>query len=107
VDVYNRGALRGLADDDVVELPARVDSAGATPLPQQSLAPELLGLVQHTAAYERLAVAAAVTGDRSVARRALLAHPLLGQYAVVDELLERFLEAEAEYLPQFAPRAAR
>ena len=33
---------------------------GPTPLPQAPLAPELLGLVQHVAAYERLAVEAAV-----------------------------------------------
>ena len=41
---------------------------GAEPLPQAPLAPELLGLVQHVAAYERLAAEAAVTrrsGDRA------------------------------------------
>ena len=36
---------------------------GAEPLPQAPLAPELLGLVQHVAAYERLAAEAAVTRD--------------------------------------------
>ena len=85
VDVRNDGALAGLADDDVVEVPARVDAAGAAPLPQPPLAPELLGLVQHVAAYERLAVrgrADARPGRR--ARKALLAHPLIGQYAIAD-----------------------
>jgi 6-phospho-beta-glucosidase len=80
VDVRNGTAVAGLADDDVVELPARVDGAGAHPLPQRPLAPELLGLVQHVAAYERLAAEAAITGSRSVARRALLAHPLVGPW---------------------------
>ena len=56
VDVRNGGALAGLADDDVVELPARDRRGRARPLPQAPLAPELLGLVQHVAAYERLAV---------------------------------------------------
>ena len=55
VDVRNDGTLAGLADDDVVEVPARVTQHGAEPLPQAPLAPELLGLVQHVAAYERLA----------------------------------------------------
>src|SRR5947209_14926540 len=45
VDVRNRGTLAGLADDDVVEVPARIGAAGAEPLPQRPLAPELLGLV--------------------------------------------------------------
>src|ERR1700740_3750205 len=44
VDVRNNGTLAGLADDDVVEVPARVTQSGAEPLPQPPLAPELLGL---------------------------------------------------------------
>jgi 6-phospho-beta-glucosidase len=94
VDVRNGGTLEGLADDDVVEIPARVDTGGMHPMPQTPLAPELLGLAQHVAAYERLAVAAAVTRDPSVARKALLAHPLIGQVEMVDELVERLLAAE-------------
>jgi 6-phospho-beta-glucosidase len=94
VDVRNGGTLEGLADDDVVEIPARVDADGMHPMPQTPLAPELLGLVQHVAAYERLALAAAVTRDPSVAHKALLAHPLIGQVEMVDELVERLLAAE-------------
>ncbi|HJW63395.1 MAG TPA: 6-phospho-beta-glucosidase, partial [Actinomycetes bacterium] len=75
VDVRNDGALPGLPDDAVVEVPARVDADGAHPLPQGPLAPELLGLVQQAKAYERLAAEAAVTGDRTVALKALLANP--------------------------------
>jgi 6-phospho-beta-glucosidase len=95
VDVRNDGTLAGLADDDVVEVPARVDRGGARPLKQPPLAPELLGLVQHVTAYERLAVEAAVTGDVAVARRALLAHPLVGQWGPVEMLLEAFAGARA------------
>ena len=94
VDVRNDGTLEGLADDDAVEVPARIDHDGAHPLPQPPLAPELLGLVQHVAAYERLAVAAALTRDPAVARKALLAHPLIGQVGMVDELVERLLDVE-------------
>ena len=100
VDVRNDGVLAGLADDDVVELPARVQDGRIVPLPQEPLAPELLGLTQHVAAYERLAAQAAVSGDRAIARKALLAHPLIGQHPLNEELVERLLEAEAERLPQ-------
>jgi 6-phospho-beta-glucosidase len=88
VDVRNGATLGGLVEDDVVELPARVGAAGAEPLPQAPLAPELLGLVQHVAAYERLAASAAVSGDREQAARALLAHPLVGQWPKNSELVE-------------------
>ena len=91
VDVRNGGTLAGLADDDVVEVPARVGRDGIEPLEQSPLAPELLGLVQHVAAYERLTAQAAVTGDLELARKALLTHPLIGQYDVTNQLLERLL----------------
>jgi 6-phospho-beta-glucosidase len=94
VDVRNNGALTGLADDDVVEVPARVTRSGAEPLPQPPLAPELLGLTQHVAAYERLALQAALTRDPVDVKKALLAHPLISQYAIAEQLLEH-LAAEA------------
>ena len=94
VDVRNEGTLEGLSADDVVEVPARVGREGPEPLPQPPLAPELLGLVQHVAAYERLTVRAARSRDPVDARKALLAHPLIGQVELVDGLLDR-LVAEA------------
>jgi 6-phospho-beta-glucosidase len=94
VDVRNDGAIQGLADDDVIEVLCRVDGSGAHPLPQPPVAPELLGLMQHVAAYERLAASAALTGDPAVARKALLTHPLIGQQGVADELVDRLLAAE-------------
>jgi 6-phospho-beta-glucosidase len=105
VDVRNSGTLAGLAGDDVVEVPAKVSRGGIEPLPQTPLAPELLGLVQHVAAYERLVARAAVSGDVNTARKALLTHPLIGQYEITNELLERLLERGAQHLPQF-PREA-
>ena len=92
VDVRNAGTLVGLADDDVIEVPARVSGDRIEPLEQAPLAPELLGLVQHVAAYERLTAQAAVTGEVETARKALLTHPLIGQYEITNELLERLLE---------------
>jgi 6-phospho-beta-glucosidase len=96
VDVRNEGTLEGFAADDVVEVPARVRRDSIEPLSQAPLAPELLGLAQHVAAYERLAAEASAAQDLELARKALLAHPLIGQHALVDELLE----------PLLAPREA-
>jgi 6-phospho-beta-glucosidase len=87
VDVRNNGTLAGLADDDVVEVPARIRSSGPVPLPQDPLAPELLGLVAHVAAYERLAATAATRGDLEAARLALLTHPLVRDWRLADSFL--------------------
>jgi len=91
VDARNAGTLAGLQDDDVVEVPARIGPDGPVPLQQPPLEPELLGLVQHVAAYERLTAEAAVTRDHVTSRRALLAHPLVGQVDRVDALVDSLL----------------
>jgi 6-phospho-beta-glucosidase len=91
VDIRNGSTLAGLAPDDVVEVPARVDAGGPHALPQAPLAPELLGLVQHVAAYERLTVEAATSRSVTAVRKALLAHPLIGQVDRVDELADSLL----------------
>ena len=103
VDVRNDGAIPDLPDDAVVEVPARVDAAGAHPLPQDPLPPELLGLVQQMKAYERLTVAAARGGDRALALESLLANPLVADYRVAVPLLDALLRASRGHLPRFFP----
>jgi 6-phospho-beta-glucosidase len=103
VDVRNDGALPDLPADAVVEIPARIDRAGAHPLPLDPLAPELLGLVQRVKAYERLTVEAARRGDRAAALKALLANPLVGEYQVAAPLLDALLEGSRAHLPRFFP----
>jgi 6-phospho-beta-glucosidase len=105
VDTRNDGALPDLPADAVVETPARIDRQGAHPLPLERLAPEMRGLVQQAKAYEELAVAAAMSGDRRTALRALLANPLVGRWEIASPLLDALLEANRGHLPRFFPQA--
>ena len=102
VDVRNDGCLPGLADDDVVEVPARIDRDGAHPIPQLALRAAQAALVARVKRYERLAVRAARTGDRAIALEALAANPLAGGAARAEEVLDAILEANKQWLPQFA-----
>lgn len=101
VNTLNRGAIPNLTDDVVVEVACRIDREGAHPLAVDPLAPEMLGLVGQVKAYERLAVQAAVTGDRAVALKALMTNPLVREYEVARQLLAALLEANRDYLPLF------
>ena len=101
VDVRNDGALPDLPDSAVVEIPARIDRDGAHPLPLAPLAPEMRGLVQAAKAYEELTVEAACSGDRRTALRALLANPLVGDWAIAEPLLAALLDANRAHLPRF------
>jgi 6-phospho-beta-glucosidase len=103
VNVHNQGAIANLADDDVVEVPCTVDRDGAHAIATPPLAPEMLGLVQHAKAYERLAIEAARSGSRSRALLALMANPLVGDYDRAAPLLEALLDANRALLPRFFP----
>jgi 6-phospho-beta-glucosidase len=104
VDVRNDGALPDLPGDAVVEVPARIDRSGAHPMPLAPLAPEMRGLVAAALAYEELAIAAARSGDRTVALRAMLANPLVPDYDTARDLLAAMLEANREHLARFFPQ---
>ena len=101
VDVRNDGALPGLAADDVVEVPARIDRDGAHALPLAPLPPSLLELASRVKTYERLVVRAAISGDRDVARAALAANPLAGGEDLAPQLLDAILERNRRWLPRF------
>jgi len=88
-----------------VEIPARIDATGAAPLPLAPLAPELRGLVQAVKSYEELAVEAAITGDRTLAVKALLAHPLVGRYELARDLVAALIDANGPFLPRFGGSA--
>jgi 6-phospho-beta-glucosidase len=103
VNLPNDGAIANLPDDDVVEISARIDADGAHPLATAPLAPEMLGLVQHAKAYERLAIDAAISGSRAGALKALLANPLVGDYDRARPMLDALLAANERYLPRFFP----
>ncbi|MFG2828537.1 6-phospho-beta-glucosidase [Streptomyces sp. NPDC048434] len=108
VNALNHGTLPFLPDDAVIEVPATVDSTGATPLPVRPLEPLYAGLVANITAYEHLALEAALRGrdgrsaDRAGGRKAvfsaLLAHPLIGQTDHADRLTDELIAHNREHL---------
>ncbi|MFF8590582.1 6-phospho-beta-glucosidase [Streptomyces sp. NPDC015220] len=98
VNTYNRGTLPFLPDDAVIEVQAAVGRKGATPLPVAPLDPLYAGLVANVTAYEDLALQAALHGGRERVFRALLAHPLIGQYAYAETLTDQLIAHNREHL---------
>jgi 6-phospho-beta-glucosidase len=99
VNLRNSGTLPFLADDAVIEVPAVIGADGATPVRVAPVSPLLAGLVAGVSAYEELAVDAALRGGRDRVARALLAHPLVGQYDLAQRLTDRLLAENAAFLP--------
>ena len=99
VNTLNNGTFSFLPDDAVIEVPATVGAEGATPEPLTPLEPLYAGLVAHVTAYEDLALEAAVKGGSERVFEALLAHPLVGQVSIAQELTDRLLAHNKAYLP--------
>ncbi|MBV9282008.1 MAG: glycoside hydrolase [Chloroflexi bacterium] len=99
VNVPNRGAIADFPDDMVVEVPARVDRAGATPIPQGHLPRQVLGLVKMLGEYQALAAEAAWTGRRTDAIRALASNPLVLSLPRARAIYDEMAAALQDYLP--------
>ncbi|MGA8426200.1 MAG: glycoside hydrolase family 4 [Candidatus Dormiibacterota bacterium] len=103
-NAVNRGAISDLPDDAIVEVPCLVGARGATPLAMGALPLATSGITAGIESYERLAAEAAATGDRRVARQALLVHPFVRSAPAAEAILEEGLTAHRDLLPQFYPK---
>ena len=98
VNVRNGGTFPFLPPEAVVEVPGRVTANGATPIELMPVEPLYAGLIAHASAYEELALDAALRGGRDRVFKALLAHPLVGQADQADQLTDRLLAANRDFL---------
>jgi 6-phospho-beta-glucosidase len=102
VNVRNNGTLPFLSDEAVIEVSATIGSGGAVPVSVTPVSPLMSGLIAHVSAYEELALDAALHGGRDRVAAALLAHPLVGQYDLANNLTDRLLAENAAFLPWVA-----
>jgi 6-phospho-beta-glucosidase len=105
VNVRNGDTVTNLPAEAILELSATVGADGATPLPVGALPESIVGLQADLVRSQRMAVDAALSGDRDELLRAIVGHPLVtslhGARAAMDELLS----VQAQWLPQFGAPA--
>jgi len=101
VNIPNQGYIPNLPDEIIVEVPAVADSAGIHGLAQAPLPEPIAELCRREAALAELVVEAAVTGSRELALQALLLDPMIGDFGQAQNILADYLQAYAEWLPQF------
>ncbi|MFJ9018645.1 6-phospho-beta-glucosidase [Streptomyces sp. NPDC102259] len=98
VNTLNHGTLPFLPDDAVIEVQAAVGPKGPSPLPVPPLDPLYSGLMANVTAYEDLALRAALHGGRDRVFKALLSHPLVGQYEYAEQLTDQLIAHNREHL---------
>lgn len=91
LDVANRGTLPFLDDEDIVEVPCRVDKNGPTPQAVAPIPDHPRELIERVKVYERATVKAALTGDREQLIDALALNPLVTSRDQSARLVEALL----------------
>ena len=85
-----------LREDAVVEVPCVVDADGVHPRRVGRLQGAELGLVSTVKGCEELVIDAALSGDLTLAWRALAAHPLVDSVRVARRILDGYLRSSPE-----------
>jgi len=99
LNVPNLSALPGFGPDRIVEVPARLEPRGATPLVQERLPSELAGLLHMLADYQWLAADAIWNGNRRALGHALAANPLVLSLSLAHRLLDDIVPLQRAFLP--------
>jgi alpha-galactosidase len=103
-NVRNGDLVENLPADACVEVACEVDRSGVGPLRFGALPPVCAALNQVQITVQRLAVEAAMTGDRDLVHAAVALDPLTSAVQTlpkIHEMADRMLEAETPWLPQF------
>ena len=92
VNVFNRGSITGMKEDDVVEVPCHVCKGFIRPLSIGSVPDNFLGLMKQVKEFERLTIDAAVNSSYQSALRALTIHPLVPTITVAKKILDDYIK---------------
>ena len=97
----NRGQIPNLPLGATVETPVVVNGAGIQPVLGEPLPEPVAELCRREITAGQLCVDAAVHGDRQTALQCLLLDPVISDMKQARQVLEAYLEAYREHLPQF------
>ena len=104
LNVENRGLITNLPDGCTVEIPCYVDGNGIHPTFVGPLPPACAATDRASISVQEMAVEAALTGNRELAKLAVLHDPLTAAVCNTEEvwrMCDEMFEALAPWLPQF------
>jgi alpha-galactosidase len=108
-NVRNGSSIENLPADACVEVACVADSTGVRPTRYGSLPSACAALNEAQITVQRLAVEAAMSGDRDLVHAAIALDPLTSAVLTlprIHQMVDRMLEAEAPWLPRFAGASA-
>ena len=109
-NVVNEGRIPNLPADCVVEIPGYVDRTGVNSPVVGDLPLACAATCSASVSVQRLGMEAAVKGDVTLLKQAILHDPLVGAVCNPEEvwqMADEMLVAQAEWLPQYAAEIPR
>ncbi len=101
INLPNVGQIENLPLNAIVETPGHISGLGARGVAVGKLPAGVAELHRRELEVVRLAVDAAVSGDRRLALQCLLFDPVISDLDVAREVLDDYLVSYRQYLPQF------
>lgn len=99
VNVPNRGAIPGLPDDLVVEVPATADASGMHARQMEPLPEAIAALIRTQASIHKLLVEAYAEESRDKLLQAILLEPTVDSYRRAVAMLDEMLRLQRDVLP--------
>ena len=98
--IENKGIIKNLSSDMMVEVRCSVDAKGAHPYPIADVETFHKGLLENQHAYEKLTVEACLEGSYTKALQALALNRCVNDYDLAKTLLDDYIVANKGYWPE-------
>jgi 6-phospho-beta-glucosidase len=99
LNVPNKGAISGMDEYDVVEIPTLVSHNTIQPMPVTDIPIHCMGLMQQVKHYEHLTIDAVVEKSYQKALQALALHPLVRDFSIAKSILDEYITLHHNYFP--------
>ena len=98
VNLPNKGYIKGLPDNLVVEVPGTVNGRGVSGIKMENYPADFTSLLLNQASVIRLTAEAVLEKSKAKALKALLADPVVDNSIQAEKLLDDMIEKQNEYL---------
>lgn len=102
LNVPNRGAITGMRQSDIVEIPAYISRNCVLPISIGEIPDHCLGLMKEIKAFEQLTIEAALEKSYKKAVAALTIHPLVADYGLSKKIVDGYLQKHGSYFPKLS-----
>jgi len=101
VNIPNNGAVQGIPNDAVLELPGIATGLGFSSMQIRNFSGPIKDIIVKKLAPIDATVEAALTGDRKLWEEAMMLDGTVTDYEIARKLVDDYIEEHGQYLPQY------